>query len=138
MDNQFRFHHIGIVVQSLERAIEKYISLCGQNNNIILETVSSQHVRIALISLATDIYIEFIEPTDTNSPIYEFSNKGGGIHHICFSVEDLALANQAMVTTHRRISNLALGLMGKPMMFYYSKNPVLGEGLIELLEIKQL
>ncbi len=138
MDNLLRFHHIGIVVKSIEKAIQKYILFCGKENNIILETVASQHVRIALVSLAANIYIEYIEPIDSDSPVYEYSNKGGGIHHVCFSVENLLLADQFMADTYRRISGMALGLMGKPMLFYYSKDSTLGEGLIELLEIKRM
>ena len=122
MDNLLRFHHIGIVVNCIEKAIQKYILFCGKENNIILETVASQHVRIALVSLSANTYIEYIEPIDSDSPVYEFSKKGGGIHHVCFSVENILLADRFISDTYRRISGMALGLMGKPRLLFFNKS----------------
>ena len=36
------------------------------------------------------IHIELIEPTDDTSPIAKFlANRGGGLHHLCFEVDDI-------------------------------------------------
>lgn len=134
----FKFHHVGIVVPCIENAVENHLKLFGKNENVFFETVSSQQVRIALIGEWPGAYLEYIEPTSTSSPVYTFSQKGGGLHHICFYVSDLASAKQMIKPFYRRISSSALGLMGKPMEYYFAKSPVLGMDLIELLEIKTL
>jgi methylmalonyl-CoA/ethylmalonyl-CoA epimerase len=37
-----------------------------------------------------DVYIELLEPTDDSSPVTEFlKSRGGGLHHICFEIDDI-------------------------------------------------
>ena len=74
-----KIHHIGYVVKS----IEKY-----KKNLIIDEVVKeiydeTQKANLALIK-AQNIFIELIEPTDEESFTYNFLQKGGGYHHLCF------------------------------------------------------
>lgn len=78
--------HIGIAVSSLERAaIYRALGLEVEH----LETVESQLVRTAFLSVG-DANLELLEPTSSDSPIARFIEKRGeGIHHICLRVDDI-------------------------------------------------
>jgi methylmalonyl-CoA epimerase len=42
-----------------------------------------------------EVHIELLEPTDTQSPIAKFlGKKGGGLHHLCFEVDDIDAATR--------------------------------------------
>jgi len=74
-----KIHHIGYVVKS----IEKY------KKNLIIDEVlkevydETQKANLVLIK-AQNIFIELIEPTSKESFTYNFLQKGGGYHHLCF------------------------------------------------------
>jgi catechol 2,3-dioxygenase-like lactoylglutathione lyase family enzyme len=43
------------------------------------------------------VYIELLEPTEEGSPITHFLQKGGGIHHLCFEVDDIKSLTNALL-----------------------------------------
>lgn len=137
INKKLHFHHVGIVVPNLDIAVENHFILCKDNQPTYYEEVESQRVHVAIIGGGPP-YLEYIEPMDTDSPVYELSQKGGGLHHICFCAEDLMVADRQVSRYFRRISSPALGLMGRPMMFYFSKKQIFGVELIEIIEISMM
>ena len=86
--------HFGIAVKSLEESIPKFEKLLGVNCYAI-EEVEDQFVKTAFF-LVGQTKIELLESTIPKGPIGSFiENKGEGIHHIAFTVEntDQALMN---------------------------------------------
>lgn len=83
-----KLHHIGIVVTRIQDSVgelEKYLSF----QSISLPTpVGSQKVNVCFLKVG-EPFLELIEPTSPDSPIAEFASKGGGIHHLCFEVNDI-------------------------------------------------
>ena len=78
--------HIGIAVRSIEAA-SIYAALGLSIDHV--ETVESQGVRTAFLSVG-DSHLELLEPTGPNSSVAKFIEKRGeGIHHLCFRVTDL-------------------------------------------------
>lgn len=78
--------HIGIAVRSIEAA-SIYAALGLPIDHV--ETVESQGVRTAFLSVG-DSHLELLEPTGPNSSVAKFIEKRGeGIHHLCFRVTDL-------------------------------------------------
>lgn len=78
--------HIGIAVRSIEAA-SIYAALGLSIDHI--ETVESQGVRTAFLSVG-DSNLELLEPTGPDSSVAKFIEKRGeGIHHLCFRVTDL-------------------------------------------------
>jgi len=74
-----RIHHIGYVVKN----IEKY-----KKNLVIDETVKEvyddiQKAKLILLK-ADNIFIELIEPQNSDAFTYNFLQKGGGYHHLCY------------------------------------------------------
>jgi len=74
-----RVHHIGYVVKN----IEKY-----KKNLVIDEVIKEiyddiQKAKLVLLK-ADNIFIELIEPQSEESFTYNFLQKGGGYHHLCY------------------------------------------------------
>ena len=79
--------HLGIAVKSIEEALpydENVLGLKCYN----IETVEDQKVRTAFLKVG-ETKIELLEPTCPESTIAKFiENKGAGVHHVAFAVED--------------------------------------------------
>ena len=82
-----RIEHLGIAVKSIEEALPYYEQVLGfECYNI--ETVEDQKVRTAFLRVG-ETKIELLEATSPESTIAKFiENRGEGIHHIAYKVED--------------------------------------------------
>ena len=79
--------HLGIAVKSIEEALPYYENVLGLKCYNI-ETVEDQKVRTAFLKVG-ETKIELLEPTCPESTIAKFiENKGAGVHHVAFAVED--------------------------------------------------
>ncbi|GBD14186.1 hypothetical protein HRbin25_00055 [bacterium HR25] len=84
-----KVHHIGIAVADLAASLGFYRDVLGLPFHKEAE-VKEQGVRAALL-LAGESEIELLEPTAPETPVGRFlARRGGGLHHICFEVEDVA------------------------------------------------
>jgi methylmalonyl-CoA/ethylmalonyl-CoA epimerase len=97
-----RFHHIGYVaadIEDIEEDIEKGIrnfqrSLDAVWDNQIFED-PKQRVKVALLSTnPVDPGIDLAQPLGPGSPVNRLLEKGGGLHHICWAVNDLETASR--------------------------------------------
>jgi methylmalonyl-CoA/ethylmalonyl-CoA epimerase len=81
--------HIGIAVKNLDNALNTYIRIFGLEA-VKIEILKEIKVKIAFIPLG-EVLIELLEPTEPGAgTIGQFlEEKGEGIHHIAFRVEDL-------------------------------------------------
>ena len=82
-----KIEHLGIAVKSIEEALPYYEQVLGfECYNI--ETVEDQKVRTAFLRVG-ETKIELLEATSPESTIAKFiENRGEGIHHIAYKVED--------------------------------------------------
>lgn len=82
--------HIGIVVKNLEASMEKYKSLLGLELHEIEEVeVENALLRVAFFP-AAETNIELLHTTADSGLAADFlRERGEGIHHIAFEVEDL-------------------------------------------------
>lgn len=79
--------HIGIAVKSIEEALPYYENVLGFKCYAV-EEVEDQKVKTAFLKVG-ETKLELLEPTAEDSPIASFlENRGPGIHHIAFAVED--------------------------------------------------
>ncbi len=91
--NVSRIEHIGIAVESLEKAIPYYETLLNTKCYAIEEVVD-QKVKTAFFKVG-DTKIELLESTNPEGPIGKFiEKKGQGIHHIAFAVDNINEALQ--------------------------------------------
>lgn len=84
-----KIDHIGIAVKSLSDAINSYKKLYGLDP-IKIETLHDIKVKVAFIPLG-EVLIELLEPVELGEGrIGKFlQEKGEGIHHIAFRVENI-------------------------------------------------
>ena len=84
-----RIHHVGIVVDDLERALNFWRDTLGLQ---LLKSavVADQGVRAALLD-AGGSEVELLEPLSAESGVGRFmARRGGGLHHLCFETDDVA------------------------------------------------
>lgn len=83
-----KIDHLGIATKGIDEALKFWQDALGLEN-VHTEIVEDQKVRVAMLPLG-ESRIELLEPTSEDSPISKFLDKrGGGIHHIAVSVEDI-------------------------------------------------
>src|SRR5215467_4448143 len=84
-------HHVGFVVASTNDTIARFCaSLAAQLPTQIFDD-PLQQARVAFLEPgSTDgVKIELVAPIGESSPVSAFVKKGGGLHHLCYEVDDL-------------------------------------------------
>ena len=100
-----KFDHVGIAVRSISETLAIYQKL--GSFEVRVTEVSGQKAKIALLK-AGGTSVELLEPTSDESSLEKFiRERGEGLHHIAFAVEDI---EQAMEE-----------LKGKGFRFVYEK-----------------
>ncbi len=132
--------HVGIAVEDLEAAIERYALITGDNSPVI-EEVADQKVRVAIFAghgsgEGIDAgRIELVAATSPESPIVGFLAKNGeGLHHICIYTQDIAAKLSELKEAGYRLIDESprTGAGGKKIAFVHPKS---ADGvLIELEE----
>lgn len=86
-----RFHHTGFVVPSIAAVMESFCRAIGGSNWSETWHDPLQRVRVAFIypSHPGDPSIELVEPVGPGSPVERFLERSGGLHHICYEVDNL-------------------------------------------------
>jgi methylmalonyl-CoA epimerase len=82
-------HHLGVAVDDLDAAIERYASLFGATVEH-RERVDDQGVEAASLRVGGS-RVELLEPLDPETPVGRFlAKRGPGMHHVAFEVDDVA------------------------------------------------
>ncbi len=82
------FDHLGIAVRSLNETIPRWESALGVKAGQ-QEEVPGQRVRVCFLPAGAGS-LEFLEPTQADSPVGRFlDRRGEGLHHVAFTVTDL-------------------------------------------------
>jgi len=118
-----KIDHIGIAVKDLKEAVSLYGKILDKLE-VQIETVSSEHVRVALIPLG-ETRIELLEPLDEESAIAKFiKERGEGIHHIAISVENVKKEIDKLSSAGLRVlyPEPAQGSHGKMITFIHPKS----------------
>jgi len=132
-----RLNHVGIAVPDLASAAAKYRDLLGAE--VGEPQVLAEHgVTVVFVTLSNS-KIELMTPFGAESPIGKFleKNPGGGVHHICFEVNDLADAAAELTKAGARVlgdGKPKIGAHGLPVLFLHPKD--FDGTLIELEEVK--
>jgi methylmalonyl-CoA/ethylmalonyl-CoA epimerase len=83
-----RLHHAGLVVSSIAAGIEDFSKRLGVKFNGPVTHDPNQRVKVCFLDLG-DSVVELVEPAAPDSPVGRFLQKGGGLHHLCYEVNDL-------------------------------------------------
>jgi methylmalonyl-CoA/ethylmalonyl-CoA epimerase len=131
-----KLNHVGVATPSIEASIELYRDMLGATDIGEKFSMPEQGVWVCFVTLP-NAQIELIEPYGENSPIHNFlkSNPAGGQHHVCFEVEDILEARDAMKAKGARVLGTGeprIGAHGVPVIFLHPKD--MGGVLVELME----
>jgi methylmalonyl-CoA/ethylmalonyl-CoA epimerase len=132
-----RLNHVAIVVPDLDKAAAKYANLLGATVHHP-RALPEHGVTVVFVDLDNS-KIELMTPLGADSPVAKFlaEHPGGGMHHVCFEVPDLAHAAQTLVAGGARIlgdGKPKTGAHGLPVLFLHPKD--FDGTLIELEEVK--
>jgi methylmalonyl-CoA epimerase len=84
-------HHLGVAVDDLDAAIDRYASLFGAMVEH-RDRVDEQGVDAASLRVG-DSRLELLEPLGPDTPVGRFlAKRGPGMHHVAFEVADVAAA----------------------------------------------
>ncbi|MDX2265600.1 MAG: methylmalonyl-CoA epimerase [Hyphomicrobiales bacterium] len=120
-----RLNHVAIAVPSLAQAAEVYRAKLGAS---VSEIVAQPDHGVSTIFIELpNTKIELLEPLGDASPIAGFleKNPGGAIHHICYEVDDIIAARDALAAQGARIlggGEPKIGAHGKPVLFLHPKD----------------
>ena len=124
--------HVAIAVNNLDESIAWYEATFGATVDH-RETIEHDGVEEALLKVA-DSYIQLLSPIRDDSPVAKFlANKGEGIHHVGYRVDDCQVAFDAVVASGGRMIDAAPrpGSRGTTVAFVHPKS-ALGT-LVELV-----
>jgi methylmalonyl-CoA/ethylmalonyl-CoA epimerase len=118
-----RLNHVAIAVPDLAAATALYAGALGAT------VAAPQHepdhgVTVVFITLP-NTKIELLTPFGENSPIAGFLAKNplGGIHHICYEVDNIETARDHLKATGARVlGEIKTGAHGKPVLFLHPKD----------------
>ncbi len=118
-----KIDHIGVAVKSLEE-VKQLFRTIFEEEPVFEETVEDQKVKVAGFKIG-ESNIEFLEPTNDNSPIAKFlSKRGEGLHHISVTVEDINEILSKMKSKDLRLidEEPRMGAEGKKIAFAHPKS----------------
>lgn len=131
-----RLNHVAIAVPSLPAATALYRDILGAT--VSEPQAEPDHgVTVVFIELP-NTKVELLEPLGEGSPIAGFLEKNplGGIHHVCYEVDDIRAARDRLTAGGARVLGSGepkIGAHGKPVLFLHPKD--FNGALIELEQV---
>ncbi|MEM9725694.1 MAG: methylmalonyl-CoA epimerase, partial [Pseudomonadota bacterium] len=118
-------NHVAIAVPDLEAGVAQYRDVLGAKVGPPQDE-PDHGVTVVFIELP-NTKIELLYPLGENSPIQGFldKNPSGGIHHICYEVDDIIVARDTLKAKGARVlgdGEPKIGAHGKPVLFLHPKD----------------
>jgi methylmalonyl-CoA/ethylmalonyl-CoA epimerase len=131
-----RLNHVAIAVPDLEAAAAQYRNTLGAVVGAPQDE-PDHGVTVVFIELP-NTKIELLYPLGEGSPIAGFleKNPSGGIHHVCYEVDDILAARDHLKDSGARVlgdGDPRIGAHGKPVLFLHPKD--FNGTLIELEQV---
>jgi methylmalonyl-CoA/ethylmalonyl-CoA epimerase len=131
-----KLNHVAIAVPDLEKAARIYSETLGAQVSAP-QSQPDHGVTVVFVELP-NTKIELLHPLGANSPIFKYleRNPDGGMHHLCYEVEDIIAVRDQLRAKGARVlgdGNPKIGAHGKPVLFLHPKDFV-----GTLIEIEQV
>ena len=131
-----RLNHVAIAVPDLAAASAIYRDTLGATVTDP-QALAEHGVTVVFIELG-NTKVELLEPLGEGSPIAAFlaKNPGGGMHHVCYEVDDIIEARDRLKSSGARVlgdGEPKQGAHGKPVLFLHPKD--FSGPLIELEQV---
>jgi methylmalonyl-CoA/ethylmalonyl-CoA epimerase len=120
-----RLNHVALAVRDIRKAAQAYRDNLGAD---VSEAVPQpEHGVTTVFIMLPNTKIELLEPLGANSPIAKFleRNPDGGMHHICYEVDDIIAARDRLKAKGARVlgdGEPKIGAHGKPVLFLHPKD----------------
>ncbi len=120
-----RLNHVAIVVPDLEHASELYRDSLGAEVSAPVDM--PEHGVTTVFVALPNTKIELLRPLGDASPVANFleKNPSGGMHHLCFEVDDILAARDHLTAAGARVlgdGEPKIGAHGKPVLFLHPKD----------------
>jgi methylmalonyl-CoA/ethylmalonyl-CoA epimerase len=120
-----RLNHVAIATKNIEAAAKVYRETLGAK--VSAPVPQPDHGVITVFVELPNTKIELLEPLGENSPIAKFleKNPSGGMHHVCYEVDDIYAARDRMRAEGATITGTGeprIGAHGKPVIFLHPKD----------------
>ncbi|TCT11265.1 methylmalonyl-CoA epimerase [Tepidamorphus gemmatus] len=120
-----RLNHVAIAVKDLAAATAVYRDTLG--GRVSDAVPQPDHGVTTVFVELPNTKIELLEPLGEDSPIARFldRNPDGGIHHLCYEVEDILAARDRLIGEGARVlggGEPRIGAHGKPVLFLHPKD----------------
>ncbi|MFZ3238594.1 MAG: methylmalonyl-CoA epimerase [Stellaceae bacterium] len=120
-----RLNHVAIVVPDVTAASAVYRGSLGARVSAP-DALPAHGVTVVFVELP-NTKIELLEPLGDGSPVRGFleRNPAGGMHHLCYEVEDIVAARDRLCAQGARVlgdGEPRLGAHGKPVLFLHPKD----------------
>ncbi|HYC15456.1 MAG TPA: methylmalonyl-CoA epimerase [Stellaceae bacterium] len=120
-----RLNHVAIVVPDVAKASNVYRGTLGANVSAPM-ALPAHGVTVVFVTLP-NTKIELLEPLGPDSPVRGFleRNPSGGLHHLCYEVEDIIAARDRLKAEGARVlgdGEPKLGAHEKPVLFLHPKD----------------
>jgi methylmalonyl-CoA/ethylmalonyl-CoA epimerase len=120
-----RLNHVAIAVPDLAAATALYSDTLGAS---VTEPQDLQEHGVTVVFVDVgNTKVELLAPLGEESPISAFleKNPSGGIHHVCYEVDDILAARDRLKAGGARVlgdGNPKIGAHGKPVLFLHPKD----------------
>lgn len=120
-----RLNHVAIAVRDIAAAAAVYRDTLG--GDVTDAVPQPDHGVTTVFINLPNTKIELLEPLGEASPIARFleKNADGGIHHLCYEVDDIIAARDRLVDQGARVlgdGEPKIGAHGKPVLFLHPKD----------------
>jgi methylmalonyl-CoA/ethylmalonyl-CoA epimerase len=120
-----RLNHVAIAVRDIAKASAVYRDTLGAEVSDVVPQ-PDHGVSTVFITLP-NTKIELLEPLGSESPIAKFldRNPDGGIHHLCYEVDDIRAARDSLQAQGARVlgdGEPKIGAHGKLVLFLHPKD----------------
>jgi methylmalonyl-CoA/ethylmalonyl-CoA epimerase len=120
-----RLNHVAIAVRDIDAASKIYRDTLGAD--VSGRVPLPEHGVTTVFVTLPNTKIELLEPLGENSPIAKFleRNADGGIHHMCYEVDDIIAARDHLTGKGARVlgdGTPKIGAHGKPVLFLHPKD----------------
>ena len=120
-----RLNHVAIAVPDLQKGTAIYRDTLGARVSQP-QALPEHGVTVVFVELP-NTKIELLEALGEKSPIAAFieKNPAGGIHHVCYEVDDIMAARDRMIANGARVlgdGEPKTGAHGKPVLFLHPKD----------------
>jgi len=120
-----RLNHVAIAVPDLEAAAQVYRGMLGAA--VSQAVPQPKHGVTVIFVTLPNTKIELLQPLGDGSPIAAFleRNPSGGIHHLCYEVDDILAARDRLKAEGARVlgdGEPKIGAHDKPVLFLHPKD----------------